>query len=315
MARNVKIRRFRVADASGAAALLHILLPYEPMTAARLLQYQGCAPSRISERWWVAMQDGRMVGWASAGLHMWTGPIRVGSLFLGVHPDVRRQGLGARLYETAVSHLLTLTPHRLETSVYGPARETRRFLRVRGFRRHQRAQVWALDPASAVLSDLPKRERQAARHGFRLVPLREFTDRPEAMHTLYADTLRDAPAESAFVDVRFREFSCYRFQDPMLDLDGSFVILAGDLPVSYAWLTVEHDRHLGFNAMTGTLPAFRHRGLAKLAKLATIRWAHDNDVKVVYTSNDERNADMLALNRALGYVPSGVFDVLSRRIR
>ena len=55
--------------------------------------------------------------------------------------------------------------------------------------------------------------------------------------------------------------------------------------------------------MTGTAPEFRHRGLARLAKEATIGWAAEAD-RTIVTSNDTTNADMLALNEHLGYRPS-----------
>jgi GNAT superfamily N-acetyltransferase len=53
--------------------------------------------------------------------------------------------------------------------------------------------------------------------------------------------------------------------------------------------------------MTATLPAFRRRGLARLAKLATIRWAAEAGITSILTSNDRENPGMLALNDELGY--------------
>ena len=52
--------------------------------------------------------------------------------------------------------------------------------------------------------------------------------------------------------------------------------------------------------MTGTLPEFRRRGLARLAKLATIRWAAENGVEWMLTANAEANTGMRALNESLG---------------
>jgi RimJ/RimL family protein N-acetyltransferase len=58
--------------------------------------------------------------------------------------------------------------------------------------------------------------------------------------------------------------------------------------------------------MTGTAPAFRRRGLARLAKEATIAWAAEAGIETITTSNDTTNADMLALNEHLGYRPTVV---------
>jgi GNAT superfamily N-acetyltransferase len=311
----MEIRPFEQADAEGAARLLRTLVPYEPVTAQRLRQYHDCVPPRIAEQWWVTVDNDGLVGWGSAGLNLWTGARRVASLFVGVRQDRRGEGLGSRLYATASAHLHAIGAERVEVAVYGEVPETVRFLRRRGFRRARRAQVWSLDPARSDLADLPAREHRAVKMGFRLVPLRDLVTRPEAMYELYATTLRDVPADDAFDEVRFEEFLCYRFRDPMLDLDGSLVLVAGDDPVSYAWITVEEERRLGFNAMTGTLPAYRHRGLAKLVKAASIRWARENGVRNLYTSNDSTNVDMLAMNLALGYQPAGVWDTYSRPVQ
>ena len=43
--------------------------------------------------------------------------------------------------------------------------------------------------------------------------------------------------------------------------------------------------------------------LARLVKLAALRWASENGVTSVWTTNDETNAPMLAVNRRLGYEP------------
>jgi GNAT superfamily N-acetyltransferase len=53
--------------------------------------------------------------------------------------------------------------------------------------------------------------------------------------------------------------------------------------------------------MTATHPDFRRRGLARLAKLASIRWAAELGITSILTSNDRENPAMLALNDSLGY--------------
>jgi RimJ/RimL family protein N-acetyltransferase len=81
------------------------------------------------------------------------------------------------------------------------------------------------------------------------------------------------------------------------------VVVAGDEPVALAWLDVDREHSVAGNRMTGTVPAHRHRGLARLAKLATIRWAGANGIRTIATGNDSTNRDMLALNEHLGYRP------------
>jgi RimJ/RimL family protein N-acetyltransferase len=53
--------------------------------------------------------------------------------------------------------------------------------------------------------------------------------------------------------------------------------------------------------ITGTSRDYRGRGLALAVKLASTHWAAANGITQIVTTNDERNAAMLAINRRLGY--------------
>ncbi len=55
------------------------------------------------------------------------------------------------------------------------------------------------------------------------------------------------------------------------------------------------------NEWTATLPDLRGRGLARLAKRTTIRWAADEGIIEIVTGNDPDNVPMRELNRRLGY--------------
>ena len=57
------------------------------------------------------------------------------------------------------------------------------------------------------------------------------------------------------------------------------------------------------NMFTGTSREHRGRGLARAVKIASTRWAADNGITQLVTTNDETNASMLAINRRLGYAP------------
>jgi RimJ/RimL family protein N-acetyltransferase len=57
--------------------------------------------------------------------------------------------------------------------------------------------------------------------------------------------------------------------------------------------------------MTGTLRDYRGRGLAQLAKRATLANAAKRGVELVSTENDQTNGPMLRVNEKLGYRPIG----------
>jgi RimJ/RimL family protein N-acetyltransferase len=67
---------------------------------------------------------------------------------------------------------------------------------------------------------------------------------------------------------------------------------------------------------TGTMPGYRGRGLALAVKLGSIHWAAERGVTSMVTRNDDVNAPMLAINRRLGYRPSGrTFDYTRNLVR
>ena len=55
-------------------------------------------------------------------------------------------------------------------------------------------------------------------------------------------------------------------------------------------------------AFTATARAFRGRGIAQAVKLESLAQAIELGIERVRTSNDARNAPMLHINDALGYV-------------
>ena len=69
------------------------------------------------------------------------------------------------------------------------------------------------------------------------------------------------------------EFDRHILGDPELSREASMVVLDGETPVSLAFLLINPESMIGMSDMTGTLPEYRGRGLAQLAKLAVIRAA------------------------------------------
>ena len=73
-------------------------------------------------------------------------------------------------------------------------------------------------------------------------------------------------------------------------------------PVSLALLSVDLDSCRARNEDTGTARDHRRRGLATLAKLATIRWARDTGSRRSSPTTPSEHG-MLAINERLGYRP------------
>ena len=303
MSATFEVRPFARDDAAAAAELLSPLsAPDYPITTAAMEHL--CDSMTADEgQFWVATSGGEIVGWAETTLHLQAPRRDVRRAWAAVRPDHQRRGLGDRLFRIAEARALAGKPRMIRSWTTADRPDAIRFLHRRGFERVGTARQWALDPAAVDLSDLPRLEREAAAAGYRVAPLRQVLGRPEELFRTFHAAAMDAPSDIESGGVTFEEWRRLSLGDPLLDLDGSVVVLAGERPVALAWLSVDRERGLAGNAMTGTLREHRHRGLARLAKLATVRWAVAHGIQQVATGSDSTNHDMLALNEHLGYRP------------
>lgn len=290
------IRDFRAEDAEAIAELLHEDEPPGPITAAGLLHWRAVQPERAAARMWVADGGEELAGWSRARFLWKTSAERIGEPWAFVRPSRRGGCVGTGLLRAAEEHLLRRGARGLQT--WTSSHEGCAFLERRGYRPSRKERISVLDLAS-------ERSALAVPDGYSVLPLGDLRDRARELHALAAAAGADVPDTFVEDDVRYAEWMRETLGHPDLSLDGSFVVLHGQRPVSYALLEVEPATRLAANEMTGTLPEYRGRGLARLAKLATIRWARERGFRTIVTTNDVRNLPILRLNESLGYRPVG----------
>jgi GNAT superfamily N-acetyltransferase len=281
------IRELRREDAEAVAQLALSVNPHRIETAELTWRRASTAPPEARRRDWVAEADGEIVGHAHARLQSAPG---TGHFWIGVRADHRGRGIGSELHATVESHLRPAGAKRLRTWVDGDE-AGERFVRRHGFELHSVDRVSEVDPRAI---DLPLPELDSS--GLRLVPLAKTLDRVEALFETCKTGEVELPAD-------LEEWLWDELEHPNLSLEGSFVVLDGDRPVSLGFLTVDPRRRVAYNLLTATLPDFRRRGLALLVKLASARWAAGAGIERLLTENDSGNTSVLALNERLGYRP------------
>jgi GNAT superfamily N-acetyltransferase len=295
------IRSFESRDAQPVATALHQDDLPNPLTAEGVLHWRDAQPERAHAWMWVAEENERVIGWTEARIRWTTSVTDVGDLWVYVVPSARRRRIGTALYAEAERYLLELGARVLESWTYSVAGE--RLLEAHGFRATGHERISQLDLPQADTSVLPALEKGLGQEGFRLAPLAQVLDRVEALHRVYADASADVPEYFKEDDVRLDEWCRETLEHPQLTHEGSFVALAGDVPAALAFVEVDQPARMAANEMTGTLVEYRRRGLARLVKLASIRWAKEQGFEIMLTGNAESNAAMLGLNQSLGYRP------------
>lgn len=293
------IRPFAHEDAEGVAALLYEGEIPHALTADGVRHWLASQPERALAGCWVAVDGDRVVAWSRVRLQWFTRAEGVAEVWAFVSPEYRRRGLGGALYAAGIEHVAAAGARSVESWSEGEPGE--RFLGDRGFRPVRVERVLRLSLADADLSGLHDLRAAKEAEGFTLVPLAAVADRADALYGLDAAATADVPATHAVDDFRAEDWLEEAFAHPQLTREGSFVLLAGEEPVAYAFLHVDPDHGIAANDMTGTRADLRRRGLARLVKLATIAWARENGYDAILTATDGTNAGMLGLNESLGY--------------
>jgi GNAT superfamily N-acetyltransferase len=296
------IREYREQDAAGAAALIGGIRPGWVITGEWLAHFVRTLPERARACFWIAEEEDEIVGWAES-LFNWAQERQdAATVWSGDAPAQRGRGLGEALFAAAEAHALERGATRLRSEA-DAASAGAAFLERRGFH-HLRDEVFsAVDLDQADLSRLAELEYALAAKGFRLARLEDVLDRPHELFELYAAAEADMPSDNPHTSLEYEEFVNQCLGSPLLDAEASQVALYGESPVSLAFVLVNRDARAAVHDMTGTLRLYRRRGLARLCKLATIRWAIEHGIERLMTSNDGQNEAMLGLNRELGYRP------------
>ena len=288
------IREYEDSDAEEGSALIAEHSPWFS-TAAGTRHRLASVPPRARRKIWVAEADGRIVGWGEAEFDWATEVEDAGGVWVIVHPDHRRRGLGSGLFEQGAGHLKSHGARELRSWA---DTESAPFLERRGFVAGRLERLSALDPRSVDTSRL-----DATPAGVRVVPLAELLDRLPDVHALYIEAAADMPADNPETNVPLDEWLDETIGSPDLDRDLSVVVLVDDVPAALSWVYADRAHGLADHDLTGTARAYRRRGLARLAKLAVVRRCAEAGISRLMTENDSENTGMLAINDELGFKP------------
>ncbi|MFC0622523.1 GNAT family N-acetyltransferase [Kribbella deserti] len=272
-------------DAEAVAALRRVVFPYLVMAPGQIAYRLTSRTPDENYEAWVATDGEAIVGWASGGRNTWTSEAGVSSLDAYVHPSWRGRGLGAELVNVAQNHLAGMAV--IRTFVTAGSVE---FARRLGYEPTRQVHY-----SGAELHSLP--EPPETPKDLELVAIADV----DPYVAYLADTIAglDEPGDSPNDAVAFEDWLKDVWHSPALDKNLSIGAMAGDEMVSFT--AVERDGDRVWSGMTGTIPAYRGRGLAKVVKSEALRRAVADGVAGAFTSNDDRNQPMLAVNDWLGY--------------
>ncbi|SCE90824.1 N-acetylglutamate synthase, GNAT family [Micromonospora coriariae] len=286
----MRIRVARPDDAPAVVALRAMVYPYLVRGVESTRKMLAEPPPKEGWTAFVAEVDTRVVGWVSAQRVGSTSTADVGDIaLLHVHPEHRRRGIGTALLAAATDHLAPLGVRRLRAWAQP---DSLPFALRHGFEASRELRYSALDlnPAPALPEPPP---------GVRLRSIAELD--PHLLYEANAASSVDEPGDVPVDSVSYESWQYDVWDNLGLDKAASTAAEVNGEVAAFSLVKRDGDRM--WSDYTGTVPAYRGRGLARLVKTVALHRAAARGVRVAYTSNDEANAPMLAINVKLGYRP------------
>lgn len=295
----VSIRDLRPDDRPDAEAVVRVrraALPFMVTTTEDVAFELSSAHPAQHHRVLVAeTAEGDVIGTAQTGIaHDSPEP---GQSYVNAYVDPARRGLGAGrlLLRAAEEHLVA----RGAVDAYAwvldePAH--RAFAERRGYRASRSAHFLRLDLAAATLPALPR----SLPAGVELRPGSAFAADPRPLFEADAEATADEPSDVAAAFDDYEDWLAHTWHSPSLDKELTTVVLVDGAVAAFTAARTDGATRYA-SAMTGTLRAFRGRGLAKLAKTASLHRARAAGYTEAFTGNDAGNGPMLAVNEWFGY--------------
>jgi GNAT superfamily N-acetyltransferase len=279
-------------DADQAVQLVIETSPFGVTSTEEWTHRRRSMPARARSLTLVAAGDGRVVGLLDAWLDFF-GSGDLARLMIRVDPEFRRRGIGSELYDLGLEHIRSFGVSRA-AAAFDESESGVAFATSRGWREARGESLSLLDPTSVTEVPDPSLD---------LRPVRDLD--PRELHAVDEEATRDMPSIEELDAIQYDDWLAFVWNNPLFARDGSFGAVVDGRVVSLSLILANPDAGRAFSMFTGTLRPFRGRGLALAVKLASIRWAAEHGITQLVTTNDETNAPMLAVNRRLGYRPSG----------
>lgn len=217
-------------------------------------------------------------------------------------PEVRRYGIGGRIYDAQQARLSKLKATKLDTMVRDDDPDSLRFAEARGFRLDRHMYSSRIDVKAADEGPFAGSIAEAEATGIHFFSLADLPDTEETRRKLYdlnKSIDADIPGERAFPS--FEELSHIVFDSEWYRPDGQIIAADGDRWVgmtAVGHFPAEDAMHV---MITGVDKEYRGRKIGVALKVLSHRCAKRYGARYVVTGNDTHNAPMLAINERLGY--------------
>jgi GNAT superfamily N-acetyltransferase len=239
---------------------------------------------------------------------MWTPVPGKFWLYIQVHPDHQKSGIGTAIYDHIVASLAEKKPTIFDSWLREDKKEAVAFLEKRGFKQVMRGQNSRITLADFDPSEHADAVERVRKSGIRIVPLEQLKEEdPDWRRELYEldwELSLDVPEID---EPKKREFDIYckqTFDKPTFFPEGFFVALDGEEYVGVSMLELNPADPTKLQTdLTGVVRSHRRRHIATALKVHALSKAKTTEAQFVDTDNEEKNP-MYLLNVKLGFKPT-----------
>jgi mycothiol synthase len=303
-----RVRPFRDEDYETRSRLATRLEPDRPFTAEELRQWDRIFREPHLVKLDFIVEEGTSgAGVAYCSLHHSPDMYHPRWFWaeVEVDPDHQHRGIGRALYEQLEGLGRKRSVEILWAGVRADDLRSVRFFERAGFAVRRRSWMSRLS-LEAATPETPGVGEKGPISGVTFTTLaEEGADRRDVHERIYRldlEASRDVPRMEKMTDISFEQYSEHTFRDPRYDPEAVFLARTGDEYVAMStlhhWPAEPDTLMVGF---TGTLPAYRGRGLATELKRRAVEFARTRGYRYLRTFNDSDNPRIWAINQKLGF--------------
>ncbi len=307
----VTIRPAAPADYPALVAIQHRALaepdgtPILPISVDDLARYDREREPHIRLGRWVAEVDGQIAGWAEHDQTAYRYHPRKFWLDSYVDPTFQGRGIGAALYETVMEALRPYKPLAVRNAAREDFTRAIAFLERRGWAVASRTWVSTLDVAAFDPAPYAAVAEAVRAGGVAITTLPELADDPDHERKLYElvwEIRQDLPDLDEATKEPFEVWRTERLHHPEIPAEGYFVALHAGRYVGLLYHRDEpHEPGVLHIGQLGVLREYRGRHIATALKLRGNAYARAHGFHTLATTNDSRNAPVLAINARMGF--------------
>jgi len=300
-------------DYEALAEIHNVLFPEFPETAGEIAHYDEqrrkdeLDPDKpIKWKRFSWEENGRVVAAGNYNQSPWMYHPRKFEVWVMVHPDFQRRGIGGRLFERILEDVMAFDPIKLSSwTCPEKVPQSVGFLESRGFKSGMK--VWDSKLTLDDWDPAPFAEAvtRVEEQGIRLVDMVTlrgmFGDWDRRIYEMEQEVWKDIPLPDPHTDPGFEWYRRHVLESPNLYPEASWFAVDGDRPVGLSALWKQKAGHHLATGLTGVSRSHRKRGIAMALKVKALSYAKSKDHPWVMTDNEENNVGMIGINKRLGF--------------